>query len=69
MDVSRCEAAECENPPRWILKAGESGPRCLCTEHWQEVRRDKPHEAYLYSPLAVVRIREEIGSVVSLEAE
>jgi hypothetical protein len=66
---SRCEVANCENPPRWILQTSEDGPKCLCTDHWQVIRQENPQEAYLYSPLAVVRVREEIGSLVSLEAE
>jgi len=57
-----CEVAECGNPPRWVLPRKQSDVAgCLCSEHWQAMRREQPQLAYLYSPLAVVRIRERIG--------
>ena len=66
----RCEVADCSNPPRWVLQeeVGEVTPGCICSQHWQELRRDNPHAAYLYSPLAVVRVRERIAAA-SIEAD
>ena len=64
MVSSRCDMADCGNPPRWVLQQGEDErtPACICSEHWQELRLLHPHSAYLYSPLAVVRIRERISA-------
>ena len=70
MVSARCEVADCDNPPRWVVQQEEQISTCLCTEHWQEMRRENPHAAYLYSPLAVVRIRERISAVaVSSDSE
>ena len=63
MVSTRCEVANCDNPPRWVNRQAEESSSCLCSEHWQEVRQIDPHAAYLYSPLAVVRIRERISAV------
>ena len=63
MTSFRCEISECVNPPRWVLRQREldEAPECLCTPHWQEMRQHHPQQAYGYSPLAVVRMRERIS--------